>query len=182
MYSGNHAIVHPLDTLLEAIRQLKDDKRFLFVFIGGGVRKKDVTCFKHEHHLNNILQIPYQEREKIHLSLSAADVHVVIHGNGCTGYTHPNKIYGAMFVGRPVLYIGPRPSHITDILERCHGNLSVEHSQVEKLAVLLRAFGGIAYAEQVKIGARNKEFVEANLDKKNLIGKIISAVEKLHTE
>lgn len=181
MYSGNHAVVHPLHTLLEAIRQLKEDKRFLFVFIGGGVRREDVTRFKHEHNLNNILQLPYQEREKIYFSLSAADVHVVIHGNGCTGFTHPNKIYGAMFVGRPVLYIGPRPSHIVDILERCPGNLSVEHSQVEKLVVLLRAFGDMDYAKQIEIGARNMEFVKANLDKKILISKIISALEKLHT-
>lgn len=180
MYSGNHAVVHPLDTLLKAIKLLKDDPHFLFVFIGGGVRREEVTRFKREHNLDNIVQLPYQKRENIHLSLGAADLHVVIHGNGCTGYTHPNKIYGAMFVGRPVLYIGSRPSHITDILDKCPGNLCVEHGQAEQLVTFLRAFGSMNDDEKNKIGAHNMEFVKTHLDKNTLIGKIISTLEVLH--
>ena len=38
MYSGNHSVMHPLTTLLEAAVQLRDDNRFLFVHIGGGVK------------------------------------------------------------------------------------------------------------------------------------------------
>lgn len=45
MFSGNHAYVHPLDTLLQVANELKDDNRFLFVFVGGGVRRADVTDF-----------------------------------------------------------------------------------------------------------------------------------------
>lgn len=182
MYSGNHAVVHPLDTLLEAADRLRDDPRFLFVFIGGGVRKEDVTRVKCERNLENILQLPYQKRENIHFSLSAADVHVVIQGNGCTGYTHPSKIYGAMFVGRPVLYIGPRPSHITDVLDECPGNLYVEHGQVEELVTLLQAFGALNDNEKNLIGSRNMEFVNKNLDRDVLIGKVVSMLELLHAE
>jgi len=36
MYSGNHSPCHPLDTLLAAARQLEDDPRFVFCFVGGG--------------------------------------------------------------------------------------------------------------------------------------------------
>ncbi len=106
MYSGNHAYVHPLDTLLNVAKQLKNDKRFLFVFVGGGVRKKDVTDYKSLHHLQNIIQLPFQPRENIHNSLGSSDIQVVIMGENQVGFTHPNKIYGAMFVGKPILYIG----------------------------------------------------------------------------
>jgi hypothetical protein len=42
MYSGNHSLVHPLDTILDAAEALKDDDRFVFAFIGGGKGKKAI--------------------------------------------------------------------------------------------------------------------------------------------
>jgi len=42
MYSGNHSIVHPVITLLEAAVRLKDNPRLVFMFIGGGLAKQDV--------------------------------------------------------------------------------------------------------------------------------------------
>ena len=107
MYSGNHAIAHKLDTLLQAAEQLRNNEKFLFVFIGGGLRVKDVTEFKTQHKLNNIIQLPFQPRERIYLSLGSADLQVVVLGEGQVGYTHPNKVYGAIFIGKPVIYIGP---------------------------------------------------------------------------
>ena len=42
MYSGNHSLVHPLDTILDAAEALKEDPRFVFVFIGGGKGKQAI--------------------------------------------------------------------------------------------------------------------------------------------
>jgi colanic acid biosynthesis glycosyl transferase WcaI len=42
MYSGNHSLVHPLDTILDAAEALKADPRFVFVFIGGGKGKQAI--------------------------------------------------------------------------------------------------------------------------------------------
>ena len=178
MYSGNHAYVHPLDTLLESIYLLKEDERFLFVFIGEGVRKKEVTEFKKRFELDNIIQLPYQPRNNIHNSLSAADIHVVIMGNGQVGYTHPNKIYGAMFIGKPILYIGPSPSHITEILNSLDGNLSVEHTYSELLSKQLISFANNGIDSWNKIGYQNLMYAEKyynpNKLKANLANLILS--------
>jgi glycosyltransferase involved in cell wall biosynthesis len=42
MYSGNHAIQHPLDTLLDAAAQLEGEPSLKFVFVGGGAGKAEV--------------------------------------------------------------------------------------------------------------------------------------------
>ena len=160
MYSGNHSFVHPLDTLLQAAYNLRSEDEFLFVFIGGGVRKKDVTDFKARHGLKNILQLPYQPRENIHNSLGAADVQVVIMGDGQVGYTHPNKIYGAMFVGKPVLYIGPSPSHITDILSKLEGNIRVMHGEADSLTSQLAFFGKLSEEEKTAVGECNRRYAQ----------------------
>ena len=177
MYSGNHSVVHPLDTLLNVVSNLKDDNRFLFVFIGGGVRKQDVTDYKIKHNLDNILQIGYQKRERIHFSLGAADIHVVIQGSNSIGFTHPNKIYGAMCIGSPILYIGPRPSHISDILEECQGNISVEHGEVKKLENQLLKFANMDEEDRNKVGLENMLYVQNRFTRQKLVGEIIEAIE-----
>lgn len=178
MYSGNHAVVHPLDTLLEAALRLRNDDRFLFVFIGGGVRKQDVTDFKAKHNMESIVQLPYQPRENIPFSLGSSDLQVVILGDGYTGYTHPNKIYGAIYVGKPVLYIGPSPSHVSQILDACPGNIAVEHGQVDSLVAQLQAFAAMPVAEQEAVGERNLNYAEARFAPEVLIRQHIGVFEK----
>jgi colanic acid biosynthesis glycosyl transferase WcaI len=168
MYSGNHSFVHPLDTLLQASLLMRNEKDFLFVFVGEGVRKKDVTAFKSKHDLQNIIQLPYQPRKLIHISLAAADIQVVIMGEGQVGYTHPNKIYGAMFIGKPVAYIGPSPSHITDILQELAGNIQVKHGQGENLKEDLLHFGKLSEPEKLAIGVANREYARKHFEPGNL--------------
>ena len=179
MYSGNHSVMHPLDTLLNAALKLKDDSRFLFVFIGGGIREQDVFKFKMNHDLNNIIQLPYQPRNKIHQSLGSADIHAVIQGKGCKGLTHSNKIYGAMYIGCLILYIGPKATHITDILDNCPGNITVEHGQTDLLIKKLYSFADLESDSLDIIGKRNSEYVKKNFIRHKLLNRITSEIELL---
>lgn len=176
MYSGNHAYVHQLDTLLEAALILKENSRFLFVFVGGGVRKKDVTEFKIKHKLDNIVQLPFQPRENIHNSLGSSDIQVVILGNGQVGYTHPNKVYGAMYIGKPVLYIGPAESHVTDLLNELDGNISVQHGQSKILADKIELLFSKNWDEINRIGENNLTYANNNFHPDVLKQKMIDAI------
>ena len=66
---------------------------------------------------SNILCLPYQPLEQLAGSLSAADLHVVVMGADFVGLVHPCKIYNILSVAAPVLYIGPRLSHLSEILD-----------------------------------------------------------------
>lgn len=179
MYSGNHSVMHPLDTLLEAARILKDDSRFLFVHIGGGIRINDVRKYKELYTLNNICLLPYQPRDLIHLSLGAADLQVVILGDNCVGYTHPNKIYGAMYIGKPILYIGPEKSHISDILDECEGNISIKHNEVYLLVASLLSFASKSDNEWNKIGQKNLRYAQTHFSKDLLLSQMIDIIEQI---
>lgn len=122
MYSGNHSPVHPLTTLMEAARQLADDPRFAFCFVGGGSEHPKVKRFAEQHGLKNILCLPYQPLAELAGSLSAADLHTVVLGEPFVGMIHPCKIYNILTVGAPVLYVGPEPSHLADILAGMAGS------------------------------------------------------------
>ena len=115
MYSGNHSPCHPLDTLIDAARALKDRSDIVFCFVGGGSEQVKVSDLAIKHGLTNVKCLPYQPLNELAASLSAADLHVVVMGDEFVGIVHPCKVYNIMSVGAPTLYIGPTPSHVTDI-------------------------------------------------------------------
>jgi len=115
MYSGNHSPCHPLDTILEAARAMRAEPNVAFVFIGGGSELGKVANFAARHVLDNVVCLPYQPLEALADSLSAADLHLVVMGDAFVGVVHPCKIYNILAVGSPCLYIGPLPSHVTEL-------------------------------------------------------------------
>jgi glycosyltransferase involved in cell wall biosynthesis len=115
MYAGNHSPCHPLDTLLGAALALKERDDVVFCFVGGGSEQAKVRDFALRHELDNVKCFPYQPLDQLSNSLSAADLQVVVMGDEFVGIVHPCKIYNIMVVGAPALYIGPQPSHVTDI-------------------------------------------------------------------
>jgi glycosyltransferase involved in cell wall biosynthesis len=83
---------------------------------------------------SNVTCLPYQPLDQLSGSLSAADLHVVVMGDPFVGLVHPCKIYNIMAVGAPVLYIGPRLSHVTEISSAANGEvlcISADHGEVE---------------------------------------------------
>jgi len=142
MYSGNHSPCHPLDTILNAAARLAGDQEIAFLFVGGGSRFSQVKQFASEHSLSNILCLPYQPMSQLAGTLSVADLHLVVMGNPFVGLVHPCKIYNILRVGSPLLYIGPQPSHVSEILRTLNGQLpcgSAEHGEVDRVVECIGA-------------------------------------------
>lgn len=137
MYAGNHSPCHPLDTLLQAASRLRDDPDIVFCFVGGGSEFRKLQGLSaQDSSSGNLLCLPYQPLAQLSSVLSAADVHVVVMGDPFVGIIHPCKIYNILSVGTPILYIGPRPSHVTDILDLLgsrHPFAAINHGDVNRL-------------------------------------------------
>jgi glycosyltransferase involved in cell wall biosynthesis len=179
MYSGNHSPSNPLDTLLETAKRLKDDERIRFAFIGGGMSKPALDAFVAEHRLHNVLSLPYQPLSDLRYSLSAADVHVVSLGDEMVGIIHPCKVYGAMAVRRPVLFLGPSPSHVADLLE-AHGiGWHVAHGDVEGCVETVRRIRESAGDLVGEMGSRAQRALQAGLSQPVLCNRMADAVERV---
>ena len=140
MYSGNHSPCHPLDTLLEAALILEERSAVVFCFVGGGSEQIKVREFASQHRLKNVKCLPYRQLSELSGSLSAADLHVVVMGEEFVGIVHPCKVYNVMSIGAPVLYIGPQPSHVTDIASREGKFALTRHGDIEAVtAAILEA-------------------------------------------
>jgi glycosyltransferase involved in cell wall biosynthesis len=174
MYSGNHSPCHPLDTILEAARAMRSEPHVAFVFIGGGSEFRKVGNFAGRHALNNVLCLPYQPLEALADSLSAADLHLVVMGDPFVGLVHPCKIYNILAVGSPCLYIGPLPSHVTEIAQSLPpGSIScAAHGDVTAvMAHIRRAAGDGAHRSPA-----NADLAE-QFDASSLVTRLISIIE-----
>ncbi len=160
MHSGNHSPCHPLDTLLEAARRLDGEPGFRFCFVGGGSEFARVGRFAARHGLSNVICLPYQPLAGLSASLSAADLHVVLMGDPFVGIVHPCKIYNVLAVGRPVLYIGPRPSHVTDLFDAGAVDgaavFQARHGEVDRVVALLTEARGRRVPEPAAIAEHSR--------------------------
>jgi glycosyltransferase involved in cell wall biosynthesis len=205
MYSGNHSLVHPLDTILDAAETLKDDSRFVFAFIGGGKGKEIVDarvaqlnverCSLNEESAatnnqqpttNNLISLPYQPLDQIRFSLSAADLHIVSLGNDMSGIVHPCKIYGALSIGRPVLTLGPKESYLSDMIESrelrseigetARIGWSIEHGDVDAAVAALTAAAGQTQQKRAAIGQRAEEVARKRFSGEQLVNQFLRTV------
>jgi colanic acid biosynthesis glycosyl transferase WcaI len=178
MYSGNHSPSNPLATLLAAVVRLRDDDGLRFLFVGGGTGKREVEATIREHGLTNALSLPYQPIADLRYSLAAADVHVVSLGEGMVGIIHPCKIYGAMTAGRPILFLGPRPSHVSDLLDAHDLGTQVSHGDVDGLVAAIGRFRAMRPAELLAMGETARRVLDDSLGQRQLCGRFCDAVER----
>lgn len=168
MYSGNHSPANPLATLLDAIVAMQNEPRLLLMCIGGGAGKQEVEA-RIAGGATNICSIPYQPFDQIRFSLSAADVHVVSIGNEVVGIVHPCKVYGAMAVSRPILLLGPSPSHISDLLEKHNIGWHITHGDSVAAQKVLREILDSPTELLQAMGQRAARVISGELSKSTLL-------------
>ncbi|HWE04729.1 MAG TPA: glycosyltransferase family 4 protein [Tepidisphaeraceae bacterium] len=177
MYSGNHSAANPLTTLLDAAVALKDDPRVRFLMVGGGAGKQEVEAAIRDHDLANLKSLPYQPLSELKYSLSAADLHVVTLGPEMVGIVHPCKIYGAMTVGRPILYFGPRPSHITDLLNSHRFGVCIDHGDVPGAVAAIQKFAQASSDDLNQMGSEALKVLRESFSQNILQSRFCDHVE-----
>ncbi len=156
MYSGNHSICHPLSTLLEAARELQQE-RILFLFVGGGARYSEVESYKERHKLQNIVCLPYQPAENLQQSLNAADLHVVSMGESYVGLVHPSKLYGVLATSTPILLLGPQQCPLAGVILKHNLGVVVEHGDSEGARDVISRFASLPVEEYEQYRQRVEE-------------------------
>lgn len=178
MYSGNISPAHRIDTILDAAQRFRNHPRLRLVFIGGRDARQRIEDYAQKHDLGSILQtLPYQPIEQIKYSLSAADLHLVSMGEKMAGIVHPCKIYGAMAVGRPVLFCGMRACHIGEIVDRFEFGFTVRHGDTDAAAEAIQHCLDQDPATMHALGQRARRAMLEHYDKTTLCNQLCDLVE-----
>ncbi len=177
MYSGNHTPSNPIRTVLDAALRLQDDDRIRFMFIGGGLGKREVDETIERERPSNVVSLPYQPFEDLRYSLSAADVHIVTVGDTVVGVVHPCKIYGAMAVARPILLCAPDPCHASDVIAQRDVGWHIRHGDVDGAVATCREIVDTEADRLTQMGQDAQDFIASDLSKGRLCGRFCDIIE-----
>jgi glycosyltransferase involved in cell wall biosynthesis len=176
MYAGNHALQHPLDTLLDAAARLEHDRDVAFVFIGGGAGKAAIDA-RICAGAANLVSLPFQPAGQLDDVLTAADVHVVSMGGDVVGIVHPCKIYGALAVGRPVLFFGPAESPPGELLADLGAGRRVDHGDVAGAVEAIGSLRSLAPQTRAALGQASAHAIATRFGACELCREVCDLIE-----
>jgi len=81
-----------------------------------------------------------------------------------------------MYIGKPVLYIGPAESHVADLLNDLDGNISVQHGESKQLADRIEQLFSRSWDEINRIGENNLTYANENFHPEVLKQKMLDAI------
>lgn len=136
-YSGNLGRAHEFETILDAIKKLQYKTDITLLIIGAGAQAEEVKSACIENNLTNVQFRPYQPRERLSLSLSVADVHLVILKPELEGLIVPSKYYGIIAADRPVIFIGSPDGEITRMIQANKNGSQINIGDSDRLAELI---------------------------------------------
>ncbi|HVN55002.1 MAG TPA: glycosyltransferase family 4 protein [Anaerolineaceae bacterium] len=104
LYAGAHGMSNDLNVVLDAARQLRDEKQFCFLLLGDGKEKPALIARAQEQGLKNVLFLPPVPKKEMPQALAASDACVaILKAIPLYATTYPNKVFDYMAAGRPVL-------------------------------------------------------------------------------
>lgn len=118
-YSGNMGLWNEMTTVGEAVsKNLKD---IVFMFVGGGMRKKELMDAIENDSRENMIMLPFQPNDSFNTIINACHVGLVTMRSKMEGMAVPSKVYGIMAAGIPVIALVPETSEIAYIVteENC---------------------------------------------------------------
>jgi len=178
MHSGNVGHAQDLETLVRAAVLLHDLDRLEIVIVGFGARHAAVRRLAKVLGAKNVRFLPYQPRERLPESLSAADVHYLGLARGLAGYVVPSRINGILAAGRPVIVAADEESESVALVRAAACGVAVQVGDPVALAAAIRR----AYAGEIDLaglGASGRQWIEVNRDRDTAVARYRQLLEGL---
>ncbi len=167
MYSGNLGLSQDLEQVLHAARELRAVQ---FLFVGEGAAKARLQELAAQGRLDNVRFLPYQPKERLGESLSAADVHLVPLQQGLAGCIVPSKLYGILAAGVPYIAAVDADSEVARVTDRYETGLRIDPGTPHQLVAALRWCLRHPH-ELAGMGRRGRELAEAEFDRGVAVGR-----------
>lgn len=196
MYSGNIGLYYDFEMLMKVIKQFRkgytlkgvyepgpktaNGKEVVFAFVGAGSVLDKLILYTKEHHFENVIFIPYQDKEDLIYSLNAGDVHWCVNAKGIKGVSCPSKAYGIMSVARPIIGVLEEGTEIRRLIEECNCGKCCEPEDYIEVAEIIHWYIENAGTNTVQeMGKNGRNYLEKNLTKDISVQKYIDAIKVL---
>jgi glycosyltransferase involved in cell wall biosynthesis len=167
-YSGNLGRAHDADTMLGAAALLAEDDESItrFLFIGGGAKHARLESAMHEPCLASVIKRQgYRPRNELSLSLNVPDVHWLSLEPELEGLIVPSKFYGAVAVGKPIIFVGDTDGEIARLIAKAECGASFSKGDTAGVAGYLSELA-MNPALRERLGANARAFSVAVLSRR----------------
>jgi glycosyltransferase involved in cell wall biosynthesis len=165
MHSGNVGHAADVQTLVRAATFLRDLPDLCIVVIGFGALREQTVALAERLEVDAVTFLPYQPREALSESISAAQLHYVGLTSGLSGFVVPSRVYGVLAAGRPLLVSADADSETAQLVKRETCGVVVPPGRPELVAAAIRqAYAGELPLEEM--GARGRSYVEREADRR----------------
>ena len=178
MYSVNLGLYYDLPNIMKVVEKFKfgtkakDGREVVFAFVGDGSVKDELVTYKEEHHMDNVVFIPYQAKEDLVYSLNAGDVHWCVNSKGIKGVSCPSKFYGIAASAKPILGVLEAESEVEMLIREIGCGLVCEPEEYERIEENIRWYIEKAEKEEmINMGQKAREYLVHNLTKEKSIEK-----------
>lgn len=178
MHSGNIGHAQNLDALVRAGTFLRDLDDVEIVLIGTGARRRAIEDLARLLEVDAVRFLPYEPRDALSQSLSAAHVHVVGLARGLSGYVVPSRLYGVLAVGRPVIVCADAESETAQVVSQTGCGIVIAPGRPELLAEAIRTAHDGGY-DLERMGALGREYVVANADRRVAVERYAAILHEL---
>ena len=184
MYSGNIGLYYDLENLIKVIEKFgagtktADGRGVVFAFVGAGSVLKTLEDYVAEHHMKNVVFIPYQDKADLIYSLNAGDLHWCVNAKGIKGVSCPSKAYGIMAAGKAIIGVLEIGTEVRGLIEECNCGKCCEPGDYVEVADIIRWYIENADNDEVKqMGMNGREYLEEKLTRDVSIQKYIEEIE-----
>jgi len=132
-YSGNLGLYYDLDVLLVNLAKIKSQD-VTILFIGEGAIKQRLMNYATLNKLNNVMFLPYQKKENLHISLNVIDIHLITHIDRISGVSFPSKLYGILATNKPFIAIGAAGGDLNAVIDKLDDCLFIDYRYINHLA------------------------------------------------
>ena len=141
LYAGNIGRAHPVEIILDAAELLQEENPEIeFVFVGDVPRFDFLARERSRRRLDNIRLLPFQPVSKLREIMESGDVHLISVKEEAAGLMVPSKLYAALAVERPCIFIGPAQSEAAKVITDFKAGVVVHQDQPEELARQIKNF------------------------------------------
>ena len=178
-YFGNFGTAQDTQTLMCAIRKMKNDSSVVFMFAGHGNKLPKIKEEVEQEDLRNVYIYDFLHGQDYQDALNLSDIFIVSLESNLTGLAVPSKTYSYMMAGKPIISIMSKNTDISNDLTNYEAGFSIDVGDVSNLISVIYSLKN-NQEKRLNMGTKARELYEEKYTKEKCTAKYVSLIKNLY--